>query len=197
MHTLVLRQVPDALYRRLKAVAAAHRRSMNQEAILALEAGLPEAPIAQPPTLKESRHWLEHQVWCLPVLDRRSAEAILGSAMTVSAAEGSLVIDLAVDTNKVSAPTRTQILLVALVKLGDIGQERALEFLDQQALLTVAWDEELADQAALAFSRYGMGRHASGLNFGDCFSYALTGRLRVPLLFVGNDFSRTDLEAAL
>jgi hypothetical protein len=36
-YTLVLRQVPDGLYRRLKAVAAAHRRSMNQEAILALE----------------------------------------------------------------------------------------------------------------------------------------------------------------
>jgi plasmid stability protein len=40
MNTLVLRNVPDALYRRLKAVAAAHRRLMNQEAILALEAGL-------------------------------------------------------------------------------------------------------------------------------------------------------------
>ena len=33
--------------------------------------------------------------------------------------------------------------------------------------------------------------------FGDCFSYALAHRLQVPLLFVGNDFSRTDLRAAL
>ena len=97
-------------------------------------------------------------------------------------------------------PTHPEILLVALValvKLGEIGLERAREFLDQQALLTVAWDGELADQAALAFARYGKGRHASGLNFGDCFSYALAKRLQVPLLFVGNDFSRTDLEAAL
>lgn len=142
--------------------------------------------------------------------------------MTVSAAEGSLVIDLAVDTSAVlavllrepgaeavlqrlcqavqpavAAPTRTEILLVALVKLGEIGQERAREFLDQQALLTVAWDGELADQAALAFAHFGKGRHASGLNFGDCFSYALAKRLQVPLLFVGNDLSRTDLEAAL
>ena len=142
--------------------------------------------------------------------------------MTVSAAEGSLVIDLAVDTIAVlavllrepvaeavlerlcravqpalAAPTRTEILLVALVKLGEIGQERAREFLDQQAILTVAWDGELADQAALTFTRYGKGRHASGLNFGDCFSYARAQRLKVPLLFVGNDFSHTDLEAAL
>jgi ribonuclease VapC len=94
-------------------------------------------------------------------------------------------------------PTHPEILLVALVKLGEIGQERAREFLDQQAFLSVAWDGELADQAALAFARYGKGRHASGLNFGDCFSYALAKRLQVPLLFVGNDFSRTDLEAAL
>ena len=55
-------------------------------------------------------------------------------AMTVSAAEGWLVID----QPAVAAPTRTEILLVALVKLGEIGQERAREFLDQQAMLTVA-----------------------------------------------------------
>jgi ribonuclease VapC len=133
-----------------------------------------------------------------------------------------LVIDLAVDTSAVlavllneagsdailerlcaavqpavAAPTRTEILLVALVKLGEIGLERAREFLDQQAMLTVCWDEELADRAAMAFQRFGRGRHPSGLNFGDCFSYALAERLRVPLLFVGNDFSRTDLESAL
>ena len=77
-YTLVLRQVPDALYRRLKAVAAAHRRSMNQEAILALEAGLPGKPMAPRPTLEQSRLWLEQQVWSLPVLDDRSAEDILG-----------------------------------------------------------------------------------------------------------------------
>jgi ribonuclease VapC len=94
-------------------------------------------------------------------------------------------------------PTHPEILLVALVKRGEIGLERAREFLDQQALLTVAWDGELADQAVLALARYGKGRHASGLNFGDCFSYALAERLKVPLLFVGNDFRRTDLEAAL
>jgi uncharacterized protein with PIN domain len=98
--------------------------------------------------------------------------------MTVSAAECSLVIDLAVDTSAVlavllrkpvaeavlerlcravqpavAARTRTEILLVALVKLEEIGQERAREFLDQQAFLSVAWDGELADQAALAFVR--------------------------------------------
>jgi len=62
MNTLVLRHVPDDLYRRLKAVAAAHRRSMNQEAILALEAGLPGGPPTQRPSPEETRRWLEQQV---------------------------------------------------------------------------------------------------------------------------------------
>jgi ribonuclease VapC len=96
----------------------------------------------------------------------------------------------------VAAPTRTEILLVALVKLGEVGQERAREFLERQAILTVGWDQELADASAQAFQRFGKGRHASGLNFGDSFSYALAKRLQVPLLFVGNDFSHTDLEVA-
>jgi ribonuclease VapC len=140
-------------------------------------------------------------------------------AMTVSAAEGALVIDQAVDTSAVlavllreprcegvlerlcsanqpavAAPTRTEILLVALVKLGEVGQDRAREFLERQAILTVGWDQELADASAQAFQRFGKGRHASGLNFEDCFSYALAKRLQVPLLFVGSDFSHTDLE---
>jgi ribonuclease VapC len=41
------------------------------------------------------------------------------------------------------------------------------------------------------------GRHPSALNFGQAFSYALAHRLQLPLLFVANDFSRTDFEAPL
>ena len=51
---------------------------MNQEAILALEAGLPGEPRPERPTFAESRRWLEQQVWWLPDLDQRSAEEILG-----------------------------------------------------------------------------------------------------------------------
>jgi len=44
-----------------------------------------------------------------------------------------------------------------------------------------------------AYHRYGKGRHAAGLNFGDCFSYALAVSSGEPLLFKGEDFSRTDV----
>lgn len=49
--------------------------------------------------------------------------------------------------------------------------------------------------ARVAFQRFGRGRHTARLNFGDCFSYALAKDTGQPLLFKGNDFSRTDLEA--
>jgi len=51
--------------------------------------------------------------------------------------------------------------------------------------------------AADAYATYGRGRHAASLNFGDCMSYAVARMAQAPLLFVGNDFSQTDLEPAL
>ena len=60
----------------------------------------------------------------------------------------------------------------------------------------IAVDADLADVATRAWLSYGKGRHPASLNFADCFSYALAKRADEPLLFVGEDFSRTDLRAA-
>jgi ribonuclease VapC len=57
-----------------------------------------------------------------------------------------------------------------------------------------------AEQARLArraFQEFGKGPHPAGLNFGDCFSYALARERREPLLYKGNDFRKTDLEPAV
>ncbi len=48
-----------------------------------------------------------------------------------------------------------------------------------------------------AFERFGKGRHPAGLNLGDCYAYALARFMDSPLLFKGNDFSKTDLRAAV
>ena len=53
-----------------------------------------------------------------------------------------------------------------------------------------------ADIARKAFRRYGRGRHAANLNFGDCFAYALAKDKSAPLLFKGDDFGRTDAMVA-
>lgn len=57
-----------------------------------------------------------------------------------------------------------------------------------------------ATQAAFArraYRNFGKGRHPAQLNYGDCFSYALAKDRRESLLFVGSDFSQTDIESAL
>lgn len=79
MPTLVLRNVPDDLYQRLKETAAEHRRSMTQEAIVSLRTAL--AAQQEPPTkpsLEDTLQWLRREVWSIPVLDRRSDDDILG-----------------------------------------------------------------------------------------------------------------------
>ncbi len=58
--------------------------------------------------------------------------------------------------------------------------------------------EQQAYLALDAYDRFGKGTgHPAGLNYGDCFSYALAKQTGEPLLFKGDDFTRTDLEAAI
>ncbi len=52
------------------------------------------------------------------------------------------------------------------------------------------------DIATKAFEEYGKGRHPAALNFGDCMVYALAKASASPLLFTGDDFSRTDVDIA-
>jgi ribonuclease VapC len=56
--------------------------------------------------------------------------------------------------------------------------------------------EEQAHIARQAFIDFGKGRYAAGLNYGDCFSYALAKASPEPLLFKGKDFAKTDLSCA-
>ena len=57
--------------------------------------------------------------------------------------------------------------------------------------------KEQADIARQAYLDFGKGAHPAGLNFGDCFSYALAKSLGLPLLFKGEDFALTDIESVL
>nr|WP_243448289.1 type II toxin-antitoxin system VapC family toxin [Candidatus Thiosymbion oneisti] len=69
-------------------------------------------------------------------------------------------------------------------------------FLSRVAIVLIPVDSDQAYIARQAFRRFGKGRHPAGLNYGDCFSYALAKSLGEPLLFKGRDFSQTDLVIA-
>ena len=68
--------------------------------------------------------------------------------------------------------------------------------IDRFEIVVVPVDREQALLAREALRRFGKGRHKAGLNFGDCFSYALAKQTGEPLLFKGKDFSQTDITPA-
>ena len=69
--------------------------------------------------------------------------------------------------------------------------DRLIAFFDIQI---AAVTHEHAKLARSAYRRYGKGHHPAGLNYGDCFAYALARAETAPLLFKGNDFSQTDVQ---
>lgn len=99
----------------------------------------------------------------------------------------------AAPVRRLSAATLVEAGLVVLARFGDAG-DALLDALVRDLELTVT--PVTAEQARLArdaAARYGRGRHAAGLNFGDCFSYALAIAQDEPLLCTGDDFRRTDV----
>ena len=78
-----------------------------------------------------------------------------------------------------------------------LGRTELDDWLLRESITVVPVDHALAQIAADAFTRYGKGRHPAGLNFGDCFAYALARSLNAALLFKGDDFPRTDVMRAV
>ena len=90
-----------------------------------------------------------------------------------------------------ATPTAVELGMVAGSRTGDFSLSARL--IRETGIQLVAFDERMAQRALDAFRRFGKGRHAAGLNFGDCCTYALAEERGLPLLCVGEDFTRTDL----
>lgn len=78
-------------------------------------------------------------------------------------------------------------------RLGRAGQDQFDLFVAAAEIEIVPMDREQGLLARRAYRRFGKGNHSAALNFGDCFSYALSMATGEPLLFKGNDFSQTDV----
>jgi ribonuclease VapC len=96
----------------------------------------------------------------------------------------------------ISAGTLLESSIVMQARTGDAGVVDLDELLAAAAVRCVAVDETQAHLAREAFGRYGKGRAQAGLNFGDCFAYALAKAADRPLLFKGDDFLHTDVRPA-
>lgn len=102
----------------------------------------------------------------------------------------------AASTLGIGTPTLTEAGLVLSARLGVEPQSLLDRFLRDFGVVPVVFGEQHWREALEAFRRFGKGRHPAALNFGDCLSYAAARLAGHPLLFVGNDFSRTDIEVA-
>ena len=91
----------------------------------------------------------------------------------------------------------TIIAVSRILGLSPLDAESAVEdYLKLVEITVVAVAAEIRTLAIDAYDRYGKSRHPAALNFGDCFAYACARHERVPLLYKGDDFPQTDIEAA-
>ncbi|MET3853845.1 ribonuclease VapC [Rhizobium sp. OAE497] len=92
----------------------------------------------------------------------------------------------------------TAIAVARILGLDVADAHQAVEdFLQLAAIEVIAVPAETRHAAITAYARYGKSRHPAALNFGDCFAYACARAQRVPLLYKGDDFAQTDIEAVL
>ena len=102
----------------------------------------------------------------------------------------------AAPSRSMAAPNFLEASMVLAGRQEDAILERLDAFMREASIRILPFTAEHAAAARHAFLRYGKGRHKAGLNFGDCIAYAAAKLEAEPLLFKGEDFRLTDVEAA-
>jgi ribonuclease VapC len=100
-------------------------------------------------------------------------------------------------SRKISAATWVETSIVIDARYGTPGLAGLDLFVERARIELVPLDRDQAMVARGAFSRFGKGRHPAGLNYGDCFSYAVATVLGEPLLYKGDDFGKTDVTSSI
>jgi ribonuclease VapC len=94
----------------------------------------------------------------------------------------------------ISAGTVAEALIVSTQR--NVGDEVG-KLIDGLGFEVVSLTRVAAQRVAQAYMRWGKGVHRAGLNFGDCFAYELAKEKACRLLYVGDDFAKTDIEGVL
>ncbi|MDQ3170281.1 MAG: type II toxin-antitoxin system VapC family toxin [Acidobacteriota bacterium] len=103
---------------------------------------------------------------------------------------------LQADVVRVGAPTLVETGMVFAARRGAASTREVDDLVKELDVTIVPFAEPEWRAAAKAFHRYGCGRHKAALNFGDCLAYATAATTGDSLLFVGDDFARTDIPPA-
>jgi len=100
---------------------------------------------------------------------------------------------LEADTARVGAPTVVETAIVLSSRRGKPSLNEVVELIEELGVTIVPFDALQMSAAVEAFERFGRGRHKAALNFGDCLAYGTAAAARDSLLFIGQDFSKTDV----
>jgi len=104
---------------------------------------------------------------------------------------------LEADHVRVGAPTLVEASLVFIGRQGGSRRAESVEgLIEELGVSIVPFGEAEWHLAVDAFRRFGRGRHPAALNYGDCLAYATAKSFRDTLLFVGDDFTKTDIAPA-
>lgn len=109
-------------------------------------------------------------------------------------------IERAIAADQVRLMSTASVLEASIVMTriyGENGRRELDLFLSVSSVESIPFNEEQLRIARVAFETYGKTRHQARLNYGDCFSYALSKATGEPLLFKGEDFARTDIMPAV
>ena len=96
----------------------------------------------------------------------------------------------------IGTPTLAETGVVLAARLGQDSRDLVVRLLDEFSIEEIPFGDRHWREAVDAYLRFGRGRHKARLNLGDCLTYAVARLANEPLLFVGDDFPETDLEAA-
>lgn len=127
------------------------------------------------------------------ILDTSAIVAVLQREAEAPRIEAALV---AAERVRLPTPAYLECCIVLAGRRGPGALESLDRFVSRYRVALVPFTDDHARLARDAFLRFGKGRHPAGLNFGDCMSYAVAKAEGLPLLFVGEDFARTDVAAA-
>lgn len=131
-----------------------------------------------------------------------TAGIVIDTSVIVALVEGEpeagrFEIAIQAATRRVMAAPSVLEAMIVLTRMRGADSERVVTAeLAAHDIDVIPFDLTLVSHAFVAYSTYGKGRHPAGLNFGDCFAYALALQRGDPLLFKGDDFRRTDLAVA-
>lgn len=127
------------------------------------------------------------------VMTAVDTSALMAILLNEATADACAAVIEAGDHLLISAVTLAEALIVAAGRAVGDDMRRLVDGLGFEV---VAVTPDTAERIALIHARWGKGRHPAALNFGDCFAYDVARQHGCPLLYVGDDFSRTDLTPA-